>query len=215
MALSARESVAGLKAEARDFPAFEAARKLLLPLGEPCRRRPGLAGDAMTTRIVLGFDGTPEARSAGRFAAQLAIAQRAKLLLVSVIPHPWPACPLSENRAAQEAINEEEWSKAEAALRAESLELLLNAETRVAHGRPAEALASIAAEPDVILVVVGHRDRGPLARIFGFGVSKRLVEICPKPVLRDRQPGRLARVALRAASVHPLPLPRATIAGRG
>src|SRR5260370_23582693 len=107
MALSARESVAGLKAEARDFPAFEAARKLLLPLGEPCRRWPGLAGNAMTTRIVLGFDGTPEARSAGRFAPQLALAPRAELLLVSVLPHSWPSCPPSQGRAAQGGVNEE------------------------------------------------------------------------------------------------------------
>jgi len=66
-------------------------------------------------RILLGYDGTPEARSAGRFAAQLALAQRARLLLVSVIPYPWSASPLSEHRAARDALNEEEQSRAEAA----------------------------------------------------------------------------------------------------
>ena len=185
---------------------------------EACRRagqRSQIAEDAMR-RILLGYDGTPEARSAGRFAAQLALAQRARLLLVSVIPYPWSASPLSEHRAARDALNEEEQSRAEAALQAQSLELL-GAETRVAYGRPAEALASIAAEQNVMLVVVGHRDRSALARTFGGSVAMRLVQICPKPVLvfRGARFGGIARVASRAASVHPFPLHRARIAGSG
>src|SRR5258708_771568 len=175
-----------------------------------------IAEDAMTSRILLGYDGTPEARSAGRFAAHLAIAQRARLLLVSVIPYAWPASPLSEQRAAREAINEEEQSGAEAALRVQSLELL-GAETRVARGRPAETLACIAAERDVMLVVVGHRDRSALARTFGGSVAMRLVQICPKPVLvfREARFEQVAGVASRTASVHPLPLRRARTAGSG
>src|SRR5713101_855055 len=97
-------------------------------------------GTAMTTRILVGFDGTPEARSAARFAAQLAVAQRVRLLLVNVIPEPWPNSPLSEQNAAQQAINEEERSTAEAALRVQAAEVLC-AETRVGRGDPADELA--------------------------------------------------------------------------
>src|SRR5258708_25206803 len=107
MALSARESVAGLKAEARDFPAFEAARKLLLPLGEPCRRRPGLAGDAMTTRIGLGFDGTPEARSAGPLPPPLPLSPRAEIPSLRLVSPPPPSSSPSHHPAGPEGIQEE------------------------------------------------------------------------------------------------------------
>src|SRR5258708_20080871 len=96
----------------------------------------------MTTRILVGFDRTPEARSAARFAAQLAYAQRARLLLVNVIPEPWPNSPLSEQNAARQAINEEERSTAEAALRAEAPELLAP-HPRAAPRQPPHALAPL------------------------------------------------------------------------
>jgi nucleotide-binding universal stress UspA family protein len=159
----------------------------------------------MTTRILVGFDRTPEARSAARFAAQLAYAQRARLLLVNVIPEPWPNSPLSEQNAARQAINEEERSTAESALRAEAAELV-GAETRVAQGKPAQALAAVAGERDVALVVVGHRDRGALARALGGSVAIRLVQICSKPVLVFRRcdPPPTPACTPRGAVVHPL-----------
>ncbi len=169
----------------------------------------------MTTRILVGFDGTSEARSAARFAAQLAVAQRARLLLVNVIPEPWPNSPLSEQNAALQAINEEERSRAEAALRAQAAEVLC-AETRVGWGDPADELAAIAAERDVALVVVGHRDRSALARAFGGSVAIRLVQICSKPVLVFRRvdsPPAPARTS-RGAAVHPLRRGRARAHGR-
>lgn len=50
-----------------------------------------------------------------------------------MIPEPWPLSPLSERTAAFQAINEDERSRAEAALRAQAAELV-GVETRVAHG---------------------------------------------------------------------------------
>ncbi len=164
----------------------------------------------MTTRILVGFDGTPEARSAARFAAQLAVERRARLLLVNVIPEPWPNSPLSEQNAARQAINEEEHSTAEAVLRAEAAELV-GAETRVALGKPARALAAVAAERDVALVVVGHRDRGALARVLAGSVAIRLVQICSKPVLvlRRCDPPPTPACIPRSAVVHELQRSRA------
>jgi nucleotide-binding universal stress UspA family protein len=170
--------------------------------------------ESMTSRILAGYDGTPESRSAACFAARLAFAQRAKLVLATVLPRPWPWSPLSEQRDAWQAINENERSRAEAALRAQSLELL-DAETLLVYGTPAETLALIAAEPGVILVVVGHRDRSAVARTFRNSVAISLVEICPKPVLVFREP-RSAHIATgdgHAASIHRLLLSRPKISG--
>lgn len=160
-------------------------------------------------RFLVGFDGSPASRRAARLAAQLALAQRAQLLLVKVVPEPWPNSPLAEGSAGLQAINEHELATAEAALRAEADELL-GARTRVVRGRPAEALAAIAAELDVALVVVGHRDRGVLGRAFAGSVAIRLVKTCSKPVLVFRDvdsPPASARSSC-GADVHPLRGPR-------
>lgn len=53
----------------------------------------------------------------------------------------------------------------------------------VESARPAEALAELAREPDVDLVVVGHRGRSAMARALLGSVADRLVQISPKPVL--------------------------------
>lgn len=161
------------------------------------------------TRFLVGFNGSPASRRAARLAAQLARAQRAQLLLVNVLPEPWPNLPLAEGSAGLQAVNEHELSTAEAALRAEADELL-GARTRVVRGRPAEALAAIAAELDVALVVVGHRDRGALGRVFAGSVAIRLVETCSRPVLVFRDvvaPPPSARSSC-GADVHPLRNPQ-------
>ena len=55
--------------------------------------------------------------------------------------------------------------------------------TLVESARPAEALAELAKEPDIDLVVVGHRGRSAVTRALLGSVADRLVQISPKPVL--------------------------------
>ncbi len=53
----------------------------------------------------------------------------------------------------------------------------------IGDGSPAEVLAALSAQPEVDMVVIGHRGRGMLSRLLIGSVADRLVQISPKPVL--------------------------------
>jgi nucleotide-binding universal stress UspA family protein len=59
----------------------------------------------------------------------------------------------------------------------------LNTRTTVEYGDPAEAILGAAAAEDVDLLIMGARDRGPLARMLLGSVSSDLIARCPKPVM--------------------------------
>ena len=135
--------------------------------------------------ILVGVDGSAESNRAARLAKSLACATGRGLVFTHVLPMsgslPEPDHPTAlwiwqrehELRARQEL---------EALFQGESgwgsepeIELL--------EGSPAQVLAERASENDVDLVVVGHRERNPLARALLGSVADRLVQISAKPVL--------------------------------
>ncbi|HUJ26959.1 MAG TPA: universal stress protein [Myxococcales bacterium] len=136
-------------------------------------------------RILVGLDGTAEARRAAHLAANMAHAQGKELVLACVTPGPTDAGPFTAEYAV--------WQAEQSHRRQEDLELTAQLEaradmqvkTRLLDGLdPAETLAKAAREDDdVELVVVGHRARGALARAVVGSVADKLVQICEKPVL--------------------------------
>lgn len=138
-------------------------------------------------RILVGVDGSAEARNAAHKAAELARALGAQLLIAHVVA-PRPPTLTGEDYGSRVG---EKWDLAErdyaAALLREMEQVCrgeVNAiETTTATGQPADALADLARSAQVELVVVGHRGRGSVKRLLLGSVADRLVQISPKPVL--------------------------------
>jgi nucleotide-binding universal stress UspA family protein len=137
-------------------------------------------------RILVGVDGSKESLQAALLAANLAHQTHRSIELAHVLPDAVPMPP--EAFSTELAV----WRKE---LAEEGTKLLKEVRTRVDRpdtearstlvesARPAEALAELAKEPDIDLVVVGHRGRSAVTRALLGSVADRLVQISPKPVL--------------------------------
>jgi nucleotide-binding universal stress UspA family protein len=136
-------------------------------------------------RILVGVDGSKESRQAASYAADLAQATGARLVVVSAVAFPLALA------APELAVREAEWEKEECDRAAVMVREIADSlqrpgvavETAVAHGPAAHAVAELASARDVDLVVVGHRGRGAVARMLLGSVADRLVQISSKPVL--------------------------------
>ena len=140
-------------------------------------------------RILVGVDGSKEARVAEAQAAELASSMGGRLVIACAVP------PTVTTEGAPELIaraQELEALEAEQATEitrkaAEGIARPgLDVETRVISGSPATALAELARTEDFDLIVVGHRGRGTLSRVLLGSVADRLVQIATKPVLVAR-----------------------------
>jgi nucleotide-binding universal stress UspA family protein len=136
-------------------------------------------------RILVGVDGSKESRDAARFAADIARAIEAQLIIASVVP----GVPATEG-APELIARAEEWAEKEHAQAitlvkeiAASVDKGVVVETLVVTGAPAIVLADQARAGDVEMVVVGHRGRNAVTRALLGSVADRLVQISPKPVL--------------------------------
>jgi nucleotide-binding universal stress UspA family protein len=137
-------------------------------------------GAAMKT-ILVGVDGSFEAKATAEFGANLAQATGAKLVLAYCV------APL----AAVEAQPLGAYLEAEGVFGRQVLRELaarcarpgLAIDPLLVDGEPARRLASMALELDADLVAVGHRGRGAVRRVLLGSVADRLVQISPKPVL--------------------------------
>ena len=131
-------------------------------------------------QILVGVDGSKESRAAAEKAAEIAAGTKAMLRLVCVVPPiealtnviPSPR-QVQEQRTAAKGIVDEVAKELHGA----------QVETEIGDGSPAEVLAAIAAQPEVDMVVIGHRGRGLFSRMLLGSVTNRLVQISPKSVL--------------------------------
>ena len=123
-------------------------------------------GEAVSTSIVCGVDGSPDSRAA------LHVAQPV-LFTPGLSPGPITAVPaMDELRAGEQLLDE--------VIHDEGLE---TAEPRALHGFPAERLADLADEEDAELIVVGSRGRGAFRAAFLGSVSNELIGIARCPVV--------------------------------
>jgi len=137
-------------------------------------------------KILVGIDGSQESRTAAERAADLASTTGAELVLAYVVnlPIQWTPEPsyVEQWDAAEREHGRTVLDEVAAPLRDRGIAV----ETVMPSGAPAETLANAASQPDVDLVVVGHRGRGAISRVLLGSVADRLVQTSPKPVLVSR-----------------------------
>jgi len=135
-------------------------------------------------RILVAVDGTSASREAARTALEYAEHLCMQVTFVHVLPE----------RVAEQEGDAPEFAAFEAACEQYAAQLVRQAcfarggrswqaDTRVVHGEPVDALCELAREPDVDLVIIGTRARGPVARVLMGSVSGQLLSRCSKPVL--------------------------------
>ena len=121
--------------------------------------------------ILVAYDDTEPARRALDRAATLAQAFGSRVLVTSIaaLHYSSPRLTLTvRERGEGIAAREEDLQQAQAILE----ERGIPAETLAARGDPATAIARLAEEHDVDLVVVGSRELGALQRLLGQSVSQ-------------------------------------------
>jgi nucleotide-binding universal stress UspA family protein len=121
--------------------------------------------------ILVAYDDTQPSRRALERAATLAQAFGSRVLVTSIAPlhYSTPRLTLTvKERGEGLAAREEDMRQAQAILE----ERGIAAESLAAMGEPATAIARLAEEHDVDLVVVGTRALGALQRLLGQSVSQ-------------------------------------------
>lgn len=141
----------------------------------------------MVATIIVGFDGSPAARSAGRVVRKLVGRSDAQLVLTGVrAPFPsfaTPALP-GVKRVTRSMVSREEHEQLLAALQRFRDELgLSNSRVRAEVGAPAERLTSVADEEAAELIVVGTRGQGAARAALLGTVAGDLFANSPVPVL--------------------------------
>lgn len=123
--------------------------------------------------LLLGFDASPAAWEALDLAATLAIAERADVTVVHVVP-----------LLTAGDVDSQPLRLAGAALRARGVE----AHFVLAGGNAAEQLERLATEGEYDAVVVGSPPAGPLERLLAGSVTLHLTCHAPIPVIVARRP---------------------------
>jgi len=160
-------------------------------------------GDGGVKCILVGVDGSRESVVAAKYAADLARATGARVILACAVFAPDPLGD-PELVARTSLWEREEHERGEHLIRQVAADVArrgVACETLVLGGPAAATLVGLARGCDADLVVVGHRERSALARMFTGSVADRLVGICPKPVLVVR-----GSVADRPVEICPKPV---------
>jgi nucleotide-binding universal stress UspA family protein len=148
--------------------------------------------------VVVATDGTPSSRAAVEKGLSMAQELGARVTFVSAYRPPWAALgkPFYERSLRKRlAVPREALDKAKAAAQAFGID----ADYEIVEGKPANAIARLAAVRDADLVVVGSRDlTNPAAALCG-SVSRSLVGRSDRAVLVAKGRRGCESRALRAA----------------
>lgn len=131
--------------------------------------------------IVIGYDGSDEAKRALERTRTLAEAFGAQVVIVFVL-HPPPAADVG----AALTISDESREMAEEELREAQLLLAdsgIESEAQTVVGEPGHAIVEIAEELGADLIVTGTRERGFLERLVTGSVSETVTRQAPCDVL--------------------------------
>jgi nucleotide-binding universal stress UspA family protein len=132
--------------------------------------------------VVVATDGTPSSRAAVEKGLSMAQELGARVTFVSVYRPPWAALgkPYYERSLRKRlAVPREALDEAKAAAQA----LGIHADYEIVEGKPANAIARLAAFRDADLVVVGSRDLTNRAAALCGSVSRSLVGQSDRAVL--------------------------------
>jgi nucleotide-binding universal stress UspA family protein len=131
--------------------------------------------------LLVAVDGSPGAQRALAYAGVLALTEHGRITLLAVVPPPlWTRMAIPPPGYDHRAI-EVGWDRVLHAAAA-CVPRDVPVTTRLAHGRPADAIVRRAVDGCHDLVVLGCDGNGPLHGRFG-GISRKVVRRCPVPVL--------------------------------
>jgi nucleotide-binding universal stress UspA family protein len=125
--------------------------------------------------IVVAYDASDSARAALERAGDLAQAFGAKLIALSVAPIMLGAGTGGTDPTDPPERRAEQLEEAHSRLKARGVQ----AETVVAVGLPDESIIELAKERDADVIVIGSRQVGLVARLFGQSVSEGVVRNAP------------------------------------
>jgi nucleotide-binding universal stress UspA family protein len=133
-------------------------------------------------RILIATDGSPEAREAVEYGLDLARSCHASATVVYVRrpPRPFVGDP-SYQREVSERLRRAQIAGDHA--RRVGADLGVEADVEVLEGDPAAQIIEFARLREVDLIVLGSRNRGPLAAALLGSVSKDVVTHADRPVL--------------------------------
>jgi len=142
-------------------------------------------------RVLVPYDGSPDALAAVRFVGALPFGPDTEVHLIAAVP-PFTAVPMGPEigmPAWPAGVLDEETRRLRQALAdAEAQIGRTAAERAVIVGPPAQAILTAAERAD--LVVVGARGLGPVGRLVLGSVSERVLQHAPCPVIVvKRKPG--------------------------
>ncbi|WP_035816724.1 universal stress protein [Kitasatospora phosalacinea] len=166
----------------------------------------------MTQKIVSGYDGSPRARAATRWAAAEATRRGAELTLLRVWPRLGPADPEGPGADPVQQAEHDDLEALAADLLAAHPDLAVA--TQAAAGDPADLLVEAAADYD--LAVLGSYGQGAVADLLGSSVALSVAAraACPVVLVREEpadQDARLveedAPLTAEAAAQAPVPVP--------
>ena len=135
--------------------------------------------------ILVGIDGSPQSRAASKLAQDLARAMAAEIELAHTIPFALTDPMLAP--LVPEATRHAHLMLQREATRIEAFSAGQSCRTTLLSGKPAEALAGLAASPDVVIVAVGSKGAGAASRVLLGSTSDALAQMSPKPVLIVRE----------------------------
>jgi nucleotide-binding universal stress UspA family protein len=132
-------------------------------------------------KILVAYDGSPEAKAAARHAASLASDQHARLALLTVVPS-LAAHPVAPGTVAVARDIERDFAKL---LREITQEMPpdVGVESRLVHGKPASKILEVARELRCDLIVIGARGHGRLHGALTGCTSTTVVRESQIPVL--------------------------------
>jgi nucleotide-binding universal stress UspA family protein len=137
----------------------------------------------MFSRILVGVDGSEHAALALAVATELAVAERGRLTLMSIVPHPSPWAwggPFSPDELRRDA---ERYYEAVLRKAVEAVPAQVPTVLHVRHGPAADRLLDEVRRAHYDLIVVGSRHRGrSRSALFG-GLGPKLERRSPVPVL--------------------------------
>ncbi|MFZ5438601.1 MAG: universal stress protein [Myxococcota bacterium] len=134
--------------------------------------------------ILVAVDGSTHSLKGVTQAAELARAIGAKVELVSVLP-PILLSPSVYGEAVKKVEEGNRLAAEEILAKAKkaAADAGVEADTVMASGAPAEAIADLAQADRVWGVVIGAKGHSAVSRVLLGSVTDRLVHICSKPVL--------------------------------
>jgi nucleotide-binding universal stress UspA family protein len=132
-------------------------------------------------RILVGYDGLPQADKAVEVAFSLAQSTDCKVLIFAVAPPPKPATMVELRAMLDEAQERFENGFARISRKAEELGVQL--ETAIVVGDPVEQIVHRTETEHMDLIILGHPARSWFARMVPQSVSGKLLRYVRCPVM--------------------------------